>query len=321
MSTCQSCYDYDDKRARRLLLTVASYSATSVDTDSASYTTSGATTDAKTDTASDATTDVSVFNTRSATTAAAYATSDVMTDVSSLATKSATTEANTETIGDATTNVSGASTYTISESETDTTTGPAAPLLPSQPITQNDALIASFEATRTYAVADVEEFTYAKTIFTDATTVYSVEATNTVGTIATTTLTTSTTVTNGVTSTIITTLSTDDGDSEYEPGTNPWYASYKSKYDWDRIWLDNAHGKVLQTKQLYNNINFILWQDVQSCKGVTFSCDYQFWIDKYYYLKGDKKPGKGKNDNSDSAYYWWTTYVWTFWNDNPSTIG
>ncbi|XEU99734.1 hypothetical protein FSHL1_005021 [Fusarium sambucinum] len=309
MSTCQSCYDYDDKRARRLLLTVASYSATSVDTDSASYTTSGATTDAKTDTASDATTDVSVFNTRSATTAAAYATSDVMTDVSSLATNLTTDSTTT-----------GASTYTISESETDTTTGPAAPLLPSQPIT-NDALIASFEATRTYAVADVEEFTYAKTIFTDATTVYSVEATNTVGTIATTTLTTSTTVTNGVTSTIITTLSTDDGDSEYEPGTNPWYASYKSKYDWDRIWLDNAHGKVLQTKQLYNNINFILWQDVQSCKGVTFSCDYQFWIDKYYYLKGDKKPGKGKNDNSDSAYYWWTTYVWTFWNDNPSTIG
>ncbi|KAH7004316.1 hypothetical protein EDB82DRAFT_486522 [Fusarium venenatum] len=205
--------------------------------------------------------------------------------------------------------------------------------------TADETVYDAFTSIVPVAVTDVKQFTYTKTIFTDATSVYSVEATNTVGTIATTTLTTFTTVTNGVTSTITTILSTDvtvtaqaiatetcampikDGDFEYEPGTSPWYASYKSKYDWDKIWLDNAHGKVLQTKQLYNNTNFILWQDIQSCKGVTFSCDYQFWIDKYYYVKGDKKPGKGKNDNSDSAYYWWTPYIWTFWNDNPNTIG
>ncbi|KAG8676368.1 hypothetical protein FPOAC2_02464 [Fusarium poae] len=205
--------------------------------------------------------------------------------------------------------------------------------------TADETIYDAFTSIVPVAITDVKKFTYTKTVFTDATSVYSIEATNTVGTIATTTLTTFTTVANGVTSTITTILSTDvtvtaqaiatetcampikDGDFEYEPGTSPWYASYKSKYDWNKIWLDDTHGKVLQTAKLYNNTNFILWQDIKSCKGVTFSCDYQFWIDKYYYVKGDKKPGKGKNDNSDSAYYWWTPYVWTYWNDNPTTIG
>ncbi|GKU05841.1 unnamed protein product [Fusarium langsethiae] len=205
--------------------------------------------------------------------------------------------------------------------------------------TADETVYDAFTSVLPVAVTDVKKFTYTKTIFTDATSVYSIEATNTVGTIATTTLTTFTTVTNGATSTITTVQSTDvtvtaqaiatetcampirDGDFEYAPGTSPWYASSRSKYDWNKKWLDDTHGKVLKTDQLYSNTNFILWQDIKSCKGVTFSCDYQFWIDKYYYVKGDKIPGKSKNDKSDSAYYWWTPYVWTYWNNNPTTIG
>ncbi|EKJ79306.1 hypothetical protein FPSE_00617 [Fusarium pseudograminearum CS3096] len=234
---------------------------------------------------------------------------------------------------------------TIDIAETSTSTLPTTTVKTTLDVTStalstaDETVYDAFTSIVPVAVTDVKKFTYTKTIFTDATSVYSIEATNTIGTIATTTLTTLTTVANGVTSTITTILSSDvtvtaqaiatetcampikDGDFEYAPGNSPWYKSFRSKYDWNKKWLDDTHGKVLQTERLYNNTNFILWQDIKSCKGVTFSCDYQFWINKYYYVKGGKIPGKGKNDNSDSAFYWWTPYVWTFWNDNSATIG
>jgi hypothetical protein len=176
------------------------------------------------------------------------------------------------------------------------------------------------------AVTDVKKFTYTKTIFTDSTSVYSIEATNTIGTIATTTLTTLTTVTNGVTSTITTVLSTDvtvtaqpvatqvcdmpiqDGDFEFRPGTSPWWTDWDySSFDWDKKVVP-GHGKVMQTHDnLYGYWNFIAYQDIKSCKGVTFQCSYDYYIDKYYerYMK-DPETGE------------WGTYIpfiRTHWND------
>ncbi|PTD11377.1 hypothetical protein FCULG_00004984 [Fusarium culmorum] len=118
--------------------------------------------------------------------------------------------------------------------------------------TADETIYDAFTSIVPVAATDVKKFTYTKTIFTDATSVYSIEATNTVGTIATTTLTTLTTVANGVTSTITTILFTDvtvtaqsiatetcamtieDGDFEYAPLNSLWHKSSRSEYDWSK---------------------------------------------------------------------------------------
>jgi hypothetical protein len=176
------------------------------------------------------------------------------------------------------------------------------------------------------AVTDVKKFTYTATIFTDATSTYSIDATHTVGTIATTTLTTLTTIKNGVTSTITTVLSTDvtvtaqaiatetcnmpiaDGDFEFRPGTSPWYKSRYSAYDWDKVDLGAPHKKVMQTNKLYDNKEFLAYQDIKSCKGVTFRCGYEYYFDNYYEVS--------LKDKSTNKYKWWIPYLRMSWNDD-----
>ncbi|KAJ4258761.1 hypothetical protein NW762_007848 [Fusarium torreyae] len=187
--------------------------------------------------------------------------------------------------------------------------------------TAGETIYDAFTSIVPVAVTDVKKFTYTATVFTDATSTYSLDATHTVGTIATTTLTTLTTVTNGVTSTITTVLSTDvtvtaqaiatqtcsipiaDGDFEYAPGTSPWWTSKNSYYDWDKVILNGAHHKVMQTRKLYNNKEFLAYQDATTCKGVTFQCTYDYYFDKYYYVKYTNKK-------------WYVPYLRINWNND-----
>ncbi|KAI1073027.1 hypothetical protein LB507_009116 [Fusarium sp. FIESC RH6] len=191
--------------------------------------------------------------------------------------------------------------------------------------TADETVYDAFTRVVPVAVRDVKKFTYTKTIFTDATSVYSIEATNTVGTMATTTLTTLTTVTNGLTSTITTVLSTQvtvtarpvetkicempikDGDFEYPAGTSPWWKSVYSAFDWDKAYVD-GHGKVMKSQNLVNYTSFIMWQDITSCAGVTFQCSYDYYIDKQY-ERVMKDPRTKKMGT-------WIPFIRTYWNDD-----
>ena len=191
--------------------------------------------------------------------------------------------------------------------------------------TADETVYDAFTSVVPVAVTDVRKFTYTKTIFTDATSVYSIEATNTVGTIATTTLTTLTTVTNGVTSTITTVLSThvtvtarpvetkicdmpiNDGDFEYAPYTSPWGVSGSSKVDWNKAFVD-GHGKVLKSENLDNYKNLLIWQDIKSCAGVTFRCSYDYYIDKQY--------ERLVKDSKTKKWITWVPFIRTYWNDD-----
>ncbi|KAM0268140.1 hypothetical protein ACHAPA_005222 [Fusarium lateritium] len=192
--------------------------------------------------------------------------------------------------------------------------------------TADDTIYDAFTKVVPVAVTDVKKFTYTATIFTDATSTYSIDATHTVGTIATTTLTTFTTIKNGVTSTVTTVLTTDvtvtaqaiatetcnmpiaDGDFEFVPGTSPWWKSKYSAYDWDKVDLGAPHKKVMQTNKLYDNKEFLAYQDVKSCKGVTFRCGYEYYFDKYYRISLLEK--------STNTYKWWVPYLRMSWNDD-----
>lgn len=192
--------------------------------------------------------------------------------------------------------------------------------------TADETIYDAFTKVVPVAVTDVKKFTYTATIFTDATSTYSIDATHTVGTIATTTLTTFTTVKNGVTSTVTTVLSTDvtvtaqaiatetcsmpiaDGDFEFRPGTSPWYKSIYSYYDWDKVDLGAPHKKVMQTNKLYDNKEFLAYQDVKSCKGVTFRCGYEYYFDKYYRIS--------LKDKSTNTYNWYVPYLRMSWNND-----
>ena len=191
--------------------------------------------------------------------------------------------------------------------------------------TADETVYDAFTSVVPVAVTDVKKFTYTKTIFTDATSVYSIEATNTVGTIATTTLTTLTTVTNGVTSTITTVVSTQvtvtarpvetkicempikDGDFEYPAGTSPWWKSVYSAFDWDKAYVD-GHGKVMKSQNLVNYTSFIMWQDITSCAGVTFQCSYDYYIDKQY--------ERVMQDPRTKKLGTWIPFIRTYWNDD-----
>ncbi|KAM0248728.1 hypothetical protein ACHAP5_003218 [Fusarium lateritium] len=192
--------------------------------------------------------------------------------------------------------------------------------------TADETIYDAFTKVVPVAVTDVKKFTYTATIFTDATSTYSIDATHTIGTIATTTLTTFTTIKNGVTSTVTTVLTTDvtitaqaiatetcnmpiaDGDFEYRPGTSPWWKSKYSAYDWDKVDLGAPHKKVMQTNKLYDNKEFLAYQDVKSCKGVTFRCGYEYYFDKYYRISLLEK--------STNTYKWWVPYLRMSWNDD-----
>lgn len=220
---------------------------------------------------------------------------------------------------------------TIDIAETSTSTLPTTTIETTVEVTStalstaDETVYDAFTSVVPVAVTDVKKFTYTKTIFTDATSVYSIEATNTVGTIATTTLTTLTTVTNGVTSTITTVLTTQvtvtarpvetkicempikDGDFEYAPGTSPWWTSKYSTFDWDKQVVD-GHGKVLKSRNLYDYKNLVIWQDLKSCAGVTFSCSYNYYIDKQY--------ERTEQDPKTKKPVTWVPFIRTYWNDD-----
>jgi hypothetical protein len=200
--------------------------------------------------------------------------------------------------------------------------------------TADETVYDAFTSVVPVAVTDVKKFTFTKTIFTDATSVYSIEATNTVGTIATTTLTTLTTVTNGVTSTITTVLSTQvtvtarpvetkicempikDGDFQYAPGTSPWWTYYQKPYlDWWKVDItgtnldtSGSHKKVLKSDNLYGFFNLLIYQDITSCAGVTFKCSYDYYIDKQYERR--------VQDSKTKKWTTWVPFIRTYWKDD-----
>lgn len=193
--------------------------------------------------------------------------------------------------------------------------------------TADETVNAVLTQTKPVLVTDINKFTYTATIFTDATTTVSLEATSTIGIISTTKLTTVTTVKNGQTSTYTSTIGIEstvtaraaatqtcgipisDGKMNLAKEDSPWHESVTSWYKYSKRKLNNdpAHGWVMETEKLYDNYEIRLWQDARSCKGVRFSCTFEYYWDKYYEVQ---------LYNSDGELGTYVPYFRMWWNDD-----
>ncbi|KAF7546911.1 hypothetical protein G7Z17_g8079 [Cylindrodendrum hubeiense] len=148
------------------------------------------------------------------------------------------------------------------------------------------------------AVTDVKKFLFTKTIFTDETTTYDVEATSTVGVITTRTEYTILTIKDGPTTTtttkaVIQTVTayveatqtcrmpilnggfeSDDDDSWFLSGSDEVGGAFVSPGH-------NSNSMFMSDNM--NNYNLLeLFQDMRTCGNVKFTCDYDWYFSNYY---------------------------------------
>ncbi|RSL56214.1 hypothetical protein CEP54_008943 [Fusarium duplospermum] len=193
--------------------------------------------------------------------------------------------------------------------------------------TADETVNAVLTQTKPVLVTDINKFTYTATIFTDATTTVSLEATSTIGIISTTKVTIVTTVKNGQTLTYTSTVGIEstvtaraaatqtcgipisDGRMNLSKEDSPWHESVTSWYHYFKRKLNNdpAHGWVMETEKLYDNYEIRLWQDARSCKGVRFSCTFEYYWDKYYEVE---------LYDSDGELGTYVPYFRMWWNDD-----
>ncbi|KAM0426382.1 hypothetical protein ACHAPT_008428 [Fusarium lateritium] len=192
--------------------------------------------------------------------------------------------------------------------------------------TADETVDAILTQTKPVLVTDINKFTYTATIFTDATTTISFEATSTIGVISTSKVTTVTTVKNGQTSTITSTIGIEstvtaraaatqtcaipiaDGKMDTSYYYSPWIESVTSAFRYSKKKLNgDSHGNVMQTDTLYENLEFRVWQDAKTCKGVRFRCTFEYYWDKHYSV--ELTNSKGEVDT-------YVPYFRMWWNDD-----
>ncbi|KPM43308.1 hypothetical protein AK830_g3263 [Neonectria ditissima] len=164
--------------------------------------------------------------------------------------------------------------------------------------TMNQTVHDVLTRTTPVAVTDVQKHILTKTIFTDATTTLSVEPTSTVGVITTHTEYTILTVNDNSTSTITTTQKVVQTITDYAEATvtcrmpilnggletdeDVWRLSGNDQVDASIVSPGYTSDFLLMSDNMFRYRLLEVFQNMRTCGGVKFACDYNWLFSNYY---------------------------------------